>query len=85
MANASIGDAIVATQVLVRVGDLRADPVTADTVGLVRLVHNTGGGARAEHITTCLLAFALVLHLQVWVALALGFQESALVTVCFAV
>lgn len=52
VAGAGVNDAVVAAQVLLRVGDLGADAVAGHTVGVVGLVYHTGGAARAKHVTT---------------------------------
>lgn len=54
MAGTGIYNAIIATQVLVWAGDLWANAVAGDTVGIVGLVNYTGGAAWAKDIAACL-------------------------------
>lgn len=54
MAGTRVSHSIIPTQVLLRGGGLWANPITGHTVGIVGLVHHTGGAAWTENIPASL-------------------------------
>lgn len=51
VARARIGDPVVSTQVQIRRGRGRANPITRHTVRVIRLVHDAVGGSGAQDLT----------------------------------
>lgn len=78
---ARVDDPVVSTQVLLRRRHIGANPITRHTIRVIRLVHDTCGAAGAQDVTARFLALSLILHIQVWVAFAFRFQQSAFVFV----
>lgn len=85
MAGTRVSHSIIPTQVLLRGGGLWANPITGHTVGIVGLVHHTGGAAWTENIPASLFTFALILNFQFRLLFTSGLEECTFVAVRFPV